>query len=196
MSGIQNFIQKYKLMTKLLAIDWCHVQRCAARQRCKLRRNVSFSPQSRHRVTLWTCDDDQSTDDMLDQITPLFKNKSILVDSNLSSSKSVDCLSIKDKVRNHTAQRHLCWIMTLGSHICHRSLSYSVHPCNVYAISTSKIAQRIASWLIYFTFPSFKQAYAHNPRRTYKLPIVLTFFRRLFLRQIAFNACIQNPVLL
>ena len=77
-------------------------------------------------------------------------------------------------------QRHLCWIMTLVSHICHRSLSYPVHPCNVYAISTSKIAQRIASWFLYFTFPSFKQAYAHNPRRTYKLPIVLTFFWRHF----------------
>ena len=42
MKGIQNFIQKYKLMTKLHAIDWCHVQRCAARQRSKWRRNVIF----------------------------------------------------------------------------------------------------------------------------------------------------------
>ena len=46
-----------------------------------------FFPQSRHRVTLYSCEGDQSTDDMLDQTTPLFKNKGILVDSNLSSSK-------------------------------------------------------------------------------------------------------------
>ena len=39
-------------------------------------------------------DGDQSTDDMLDQTSPLFKNKDILVDSNLSSSESCACISI------------------------------------------------------------------------------------------------------
>ena len=29
---MQNFIQKYELITNLQAIDRCHVQQCAARQ--------------------------------------------------------------------------------------------------------------------------------------------------------------------
>ena len=43
-------------------------------------------------MTLWTGDGDQSTEDMHDQTTQLFKNKGILVDASLSSSKSCACL--------------------------------------------------------------------------------------------------------
>ena len=43
-------------------------------------------------MTLWTGDGDQSTEDMHDQTTQLFKNKGILVGVSLRSSKSCACL--------------------------------------------------------------------------------------------------------
>ena len=68
MNGMQNFIQKYKLISTLHVIDVMY----NVVPHVKITNDVANSvSQSAHLLTLCPCDVLRSTDDVLDQTTPL-----------------------------------------------------------------------------------------------------------------------------